>query len=131
MDWGIPHKLCIGWGGVSLTPILVSPPNPETNTILFIPFILFLYHLIVFRFIISAWWRDLTIGNKNEIFVVLLIRLFGAFTLYHVWHFILFLMTLWNNWGYPMDFVLGVNDVCLFPDPPDESLFMGSGSGTG
>lgn len=120
MDWGIPHKLVIGWGGVSLTPILVSLPNPEPNTIVLIPVILFLYHFICIRFIISAWWRDLTIGKKNEntlsdVFLVLIIRLLGAFTLYHGGHFLLFLMTLWNNWGCPMGFLLGVNDVSLFP----------------
>lgn len=120
MDWGIPHKLVIGWEGVSLTPILVSLTKPGPKTIVFLPVILFFDHLISYLFIISAWWRDLKIKNQNEntqsdLFRVLAIRLLGAFTLYHGWQIILFFMTLWNNWGCPMGFELGLNDVSLFP----------------
>nr|YP_009380731.1 hypothetical protein AEK19_MT0339 [Utricularia reniformis]ART30611.1 hypothetical protein AEK19_MT0339 [Utricularia reniformis] len=72
-----------------------------------------MYHLVCILFIIYA--RNRKRNTISDVFLVLIIRLFGAFTLYHGWHFILFLITLWNNWGCPMDFLLGVNDVSLLP----------------
>ena len=92
IDWRYPHILVIGWGGLSLTPILVSLHKAEPNTIYLLPVILFLYYLTSFQFLIKAWWRDLTIGNNTLSVLVLVIRLFGAFTLYHGGHFILFKM---------------------------------------
>lgn len=40
-NWGVAHKLVIGWEGVSLTPTLIKVP--QSYSFLFVPLIIFLY----------------------------------------------------------------------------------------
>ena len=50
--------------------------------------------------------------NYNYLSAVFLKRILGALT---VWHFSLFLIVLWNNYGCPMEFNLGALDVRIVP----------------
>ena len=118
MDWWIPHKLVIGWDGISLTPISNPKSEPNSISIYILYIIIFMYHFLSYKYIISSWLRDILNDNKDSDFIfVFFKRIFSAFILFNLWHFFLLILVMTNIWGCGLHivYVLGSNDVSLFP----------------
>lgn len=116
MDWGVPHQLIIGWGGVSLTPIFEPPIQGKPNSFLLLPMLFLFYFGLSFYLLSSSSYemnKDFPLWEVSE---KVLVRAIHALMVYTLGHLLLFVVVLANNWGLtPMAFVLGPGDVRVFP----------------
>lgn len=120
LNWGWVHRLIIGWKGVSLTPIPLLGCMPEPNPIGFLPLIFLVYCIIFFKMMEKESFRDRKGDNETEtrpsdILRVLFRKIVLGLTIHTLGHPMLCLMVMINNYGVPMDFDLGREDVRLGP----------------